>query len=261
MAFSRVTGNSESDASDDDEDSSDSSDEASSKEEKEEEVKSKANNNNNSNNNNNNKANTTKKTKKEKQHQSYVKSVKLQERVRLSTVDNFQGEEADVVIISTVRCNNGGHTGFLKISNRVNVMMSRAKHGMFVFGSSQTVRADKKATVFGLMLDIFEEKEAMGDYLPLFCKKHNRISKFYYEQVHRRTKRATQPSDLRFILIFLFFVVFLSVQAKTGDDFQRLSPDGGCDEPCGVRMPCGHSCQKRCHPGNLFLNLANSTTS
>jgi len=60
--------------------------------------------------------------------------------VRLATVDNFQGEEADVVIISTVRNNEGCRTGFLKIENRVNVMISRAKHGMFLLGSERTIR-------------------------------------------------------------------------------------------------------------------------
>jgi len=34
-------------------------------------------------------------------------------RVRLATVDNFQGEEADLVIVSTVRCNKKGRTGYL----------------------------------------------------------------------------------------------------------------------------------------------------
>lgn len=62
-----------------------------------------------------------------------TKSASLVSRIRLSTVDNFQGEEAKVVIVSTVRSNNRGSTGFLKISNRVNVMLSRAKHGMCKF--------------------------------------------------------------------------------------------------------------------------------
>jgi len=60
--------------------------------------------------------------------------------IRLATVDNFQGEEAEVVIISTVRNNTKGRTGFLKISNRVNVMISRAKHGMFILGSKETIK-------------------------------------------------------------------------------------------------------------------------
>jgi superfamily I DNA and/or RNA helicase len=62
-----------------------------------------------------------------KKGQEQVKNVKMKDCVRLSTVDNFQGEEADIVIISTVRNNSQGKVGFLQIPNRVNVMMSRAK--------------------------------------------------------------------------------------------------------------------------------------
>ena len=70
-----------------------------------------------------------------------VQNVRVKECLRLATVDNFQGEEAEVILISTVRCNTKGRVGFLKITNRVNVMMSRAKHGMYVFGSADTVLA------------------------------------------------------------------------------------------------------------------------
>jgi superfamily I DNA and/or RNA helicase len=65
---------------------------------------------------------------------------RLRDQIRLSTMDNFQGEEAAVVIVSTVRCNTAGRCGFLKEDNGVNVMPSRAKHGMMVFGSARTVR-------------------------------------------------------------------------------------------------------------------------
>ncbi|KAI8286947.1 hypothetical protein K4K60_013035 [Colletotrichum sp. SAR11_57] len=58
--------------------------------------------------------------------------------VRAATVDNFQGEEANVVIISLVRSNNERRCGFLSTSNRINVLLFRAKHGMYIIGNSQT---------------------------------------------------------------------------------------------------------------------------
>ncbi|KAH0285979.1 hypothetical protein KCU62_g7088, partial [Aureobasidium sp. EXF-3399] len=48
--------------------------------------------------------------------------------VRLATVDNFQGEEAEVVVISLVRSNDRHSCGFLRTSNRINVLLSRAKN-------------------------------------------------------------------------------------------------------------------------------------
>ncbi|CAI5528300.1 unnamed protein product [Closterium sp. Naga37s-1] len=56
----------------------------------------------------------------------------LKDEVRLATVDNFQGEESTVIIISLVRNNGDGKIGFLKSPNRTNVLLSRAKHGMYI---------------------------------------------------------------------------------------------------------------------------------
>src|SRR5690606_2945670 len=55
-----------------------------------------------------------------------------------ATVDEFQGSEADIVIVSLVR-NNGlapwRSLGFLKEQNRLNVLLSRARHKLFIVGS------------------------------------------------------------------------------------------------------------------------------
>ena len=50
--------------------------------------------------------------------------------VRLTTVDNFQGEENDIILLSLVRSNKEGKIGFLKTENRVCVALSRAKVGL-----------------------------------------------------------------------------------------------------------------------------------
>ena len=47
----------------------------------------------------------------------------LKEQIRISTVDNFQGEESKIVIISLVRSNQEKRCGFLRTSNRVNVLL------------------------------------------------------------------------------------------------------------------------------------------
>lgn len=55
-------------------------------------------------------------------------------------MDNFQGEEAKVIVISLVRSNDERKYGFLKTSNRINVLLSRASHGMYIFGNIYTAR-------------------------------------------------------------------------------------------------------------------------
>jgi len=81
-------------------------------------------------------------------------------RIRVSTVDNFQGEEADIVVISLVRSNKHGDVGFLKEAQRLNVLLSRARHGMILVGSAATIRASKKARA--AWSPLFSQLEARG---------------------------------------------------------------------------------------------------
>jgi hypothetical protein len=142
-----------------------------------------------------------------------IKTVSLNRCIRLATVDNFQGEEAKVVIISTVRNNVRGRTGFLKIENRVNVMLSRAKHGMYILGSKSTLEACKGAKMFNSVLRILQQKGVIGSEFTLQCKNHRTVA-------HIRTPL----------------------------EFHTKAPYGGCQLPCGQRLKCGHACTQLCHP-------------
>ncbi len=51
---------------------------------------------------------------------------------RISTVDGFQGDESDVVIISYVRSNDDGGIGFVDDQNRINVAHTRARREMYI---------------------------------------------------------------------------------------------------------------------------------
>ncbi|GAB7357601.1 hypothetical protein MBLNU459_g0105t2 [Dothideomycetes sp. NU459] len=55
--------------------------------------------------------------------------------IQVKTVDSFQGEEADVVLLSLVRNNSEGKVGFAGMSNRICVAMSRARRGFYLFGN------------------------------------------------------------------------------------------------------------------------------
>ena len=55
--------------------------------------------------------------------------------VRITAVDNFQGEENDIILLSLVRSNENGRIGFLKTENRICVALSRAKKGFYCFGN------------------------------------------------------------------------------------------------------------------------------
>jgi superfamily I DNA and/or RNA helicase len=47
--------------------------------------------------------------------------------VRVKSIDGFQGEEDDIIILSTVRSNGRGVVGFLADNQRTNVALTRAR--------------------------------------------------------------------------------------------------------------------------------------
>ena len=62
--------------------------------------------------------------------------------MRISTIDSFQGQEREVIIISLVRSNSDAVIGFLKDYRRMNVAITRAKERLFVIGDSSTIGQD-----------------------------------------------------------------------------------------------------------------------
>ncbi len=66
----------------------------------------------------------------------------LPKQMRISTIDSFQGQEKETIIVSLVRSNDDGDIGFLKDYRRMNVAITRAKEQLFVIGDSATIGAD-----------------------------------------------------------------------------------------------------------------------
>ncbi|KAK8073054.1 hypothetical protein PG996_006402 [Apiospora saccharicola] len=138
----------------------------------------------------------------------------LLKSVRLATVDNFQGEEAKVVVISLVRSNEEKRCGFLSTSNRINVLLSRAKHGMYIIGNSETYG---NVPMWAQVIGILRNNENIGNHLELQCPRH--------------------PES--------------SLLVSEADHFLQHSPEGGCNCACDRRLPCGHACMYRCHSDML----------
>jgi len=106
-----------------------------------------------------------------------------------------------VIILSLVRSNPAGQIGFLKTSNRVCVALSRAKHGLYIFGNSTCLVGGKnKLELWVNVINYLKEKDYLGDNLPLKCQNHDDLAKI-----------------------------------KTIEDF-KLVPEGGCQKECNVRL-------------------------
>ena len=133
------------------------------------------------------------------------------EGVRVTVVDNFQGEENDIILLSLVRSDR---IGFLKIANRVCVALSRARKGFYIIGNATLLARDSD-----LWKNIFADMQEQGNFgkeLKLTCQNH--------------------PRNV--------------IQASTAEDFKD-APEGGCRDPCGMKLECGHVCKQVCHPTDL----------
>jgi superfamily I DNA and/or RNA helicase len=79
------------------------------------------------------------------------------ERVEFATVDAFQGQEREIMVLSLTRCNEEGGIGFLKEYRRTNVAMTRAKSHLLVIGDGATLGQDP---FFARMMALAEEAGA-----------------------------------------------------------------------------------------------------
>lgn len=136
--------------------------------------------------------------------------------VRVATIDNYQGEESDLVIASLVRCKSKGSVGFLREPERINVLMSRARQGLILIGSSHTLLHASSTAArehWGVILQQLQAAGQIYPGLPAVCQQHS------------------------------FRLPMLDSAAA----FLQHAPDGGCNEPCMAKLPCGHTCKLRCH--------------
>ncbi|XP_026285880.1 NFX1-type zinc finger-containing protein 1 [Frankliniella occidentalis] len=129
--------------------------------------------------------------------------------VRITVVDNYQGEENDIILLSLVRSNDDGDVGFLKIENRVCVALSRAKHGLFIIGNMQNLLM--KGLIWPKVHKELSEMNGLVSGLELRCEVHSTITV------------VTDASDFKNV------------------------PEGGCLLQCNTLMQCSHICAQMCH--------------
>ena len=138
--------------------------------------------------------------------------------IRISTVNNFQGEENDIVILSLVCSNAEGRVGFLRDSNRICVALSRAKLGFFVVGNFSMLKM-RGGKEWSKILENMAKKQLTRSAITLYCPLHD---------------TTTLVSSI--------------------EDFEKV-PNGGCSNNfmCGCTLECGHLCRKVCHPGSIDI--------
>lgn len=119
-------------------------------------------------------------------------------KIRLATIDNYQGEESDIVIASLTRSNPRHDIGFMSEAERLNVLLSRARNALIVIGNPETfLKARKGKDIWTKLWGLLKDGGHVYDGFPVRCEQHPETFSL-----------LRQPSD-----------------------FDAECPDGGCKEP------------------------------
>jgi len=131
--------------------------------------------------------------------------------IKVHTIDLYQGDENDFVIVSLVRSNDHRNVGFLNVLNRRCVAQSRARCGLYFIGNRQTLANNKD---WNVLIEELAKSHCVDATMPLHCPFH--------------------PNETR-----LFVSSHDQIPVK----------QSFCSVVCGFNMPCQlHVCKKKCQP-------------
>ncbi|XP_060877240.1 NFX1-type zinc finger-containing protein 1-like [Metopolophium dirhodum] len=141
---------------------------------------------------------------------SLQKKHSILEGMKITVVDNYQGEESDIILLSLVRSNEKGNVGFLKTENRICVALSRAKYGLYIMGNMDNLY--NSGSLWKQIKETLVNHGSYGDELTLECIIHSGI-----------TTNVVKSEDFNTIM------------------------EGGCSMLCKSLLLCGHYCSSVCH--------------
>lgn len=141
---------------------------------------------------------------------SLRKKHSILEGMKITVVDNYQGEESDIILLSLVRSNEKGNVGFLKTENRICVALSRAKYGFYIMGNMNNLYSS--GNLWKQIKETLEKQDSFGDELTLECAIHSGI-----------ITKVSKSEDFNIIM------------------------EGGCGMLCKSLLSCGHYCSSVCH--------------
>lgn len=90
-------------------------------------------------------------------------------------MDNFQGEDNKIILLSLVRSNATNNIGYLAFKNRICVALSRAKHGLYIIGNMAVL--SKASKIWNEINTELQNQQAIGNELEIMCSTHRSIRK------------------------------------------------------------------------------------
>ena len=166
-------------------------------------------------------------------------------------LDNYQGEESDIVIISLTRSNSRHDIGFMQSTERVNVMLSRARNALIMIGNVETFQhARKGEETWRPLLDNLRKGGHIYEGFPVKCERHPttigllvRFFVLYYQSM------PFDDSCRRNLPKILTLKHQTGVAKSLGKCIiQSIICCLRVTNRSGVPLNCGiHNCTKRCH--------------
>ncbi|EIN03493.1 P-loop containing nucleoside triphosphate hydrolase protein [Punctularia strigosozonata HHB-11173 SS5] len=133
-------------------------------------------------------------------------------------LDNYQGEESDIVIACLTRSNDRNDIGFMFAEERLNVLLSRARNALIMIGNSNTFQnARKGKEAWKNLFDSLKAKGHFYDGVPIQCERH---------PSHKKILRAPE-------------------------EFDQHSPNGGC-----LKLWCAGTIRLFCEVRGLTISSA-----
>lgn len=87
--------------------------------------------------------------------------------IDFNTVDGFQGQEKEIIIMSCVRASSSGSVGFLSDVRRMNVALTRARTTLWILGNKESLKRDK---IWNKLLTDAESRNCVTSAHPGFLK-------------------------------------------------------------------------------------------
>ena len=187
-------------------------------------------------------------------------------RLAIHTIDIYQGDENDFVIVSLVRSNLERQIGFLKLLNRRCVAQSRSRCGLYFVGSKSTLRSNSD---WNALIKKMDNQGTVGKEIPLNCPNHPNETVIYARHAkdiplqpfckkscplkmecnkHQCPKICQPPhrhNKCTAIVDFTFAPCGHAGKKKCYQDEKDFS----CGIVCSKMMSCGkHSCPNICQP-------------
>lgn len=171
--------------------------------------------------------------------------------VHVSTVDRYQGDENDVVVLSLTRTKVA--TEFLRRENRMCVGLSRARHGLFILGNQHLLdQVPHWQSTLGLIrlagqMVASDTEDPCCCPLPAYCSLHpsNAMPMSLDLKSGKVTSQSCSASCGQIHCAVPSHVC--TKPCHIGDNALL------CPLQCGMVMNCGHQCTRQCHTPALPL--------